>query len=313
MHNVLNLTAALPGSQRVSILLPVFNTAQFVAEAIESVLGQTYPALELVIQDGGSRDGSQQICAWYATRDSRIRLLPPFPQNRGRIAARNALLAACHGDYVAWLDSDDVCAPERIERQVSFLCDNPAIGGVGSGVHFTDVAMRVLRTETLPPTPPKPNANLRLSSATLMATRAAVYDVGAFHESLAAGCAEQDWLLRIAERHTITNLGTPLYYRRLREPSVTHAGPMDGGFAKLARFRPWARLLQPIKNECVAPRHRHTLRVAVHEGWGDFEDSLKWLTTIGDGRWGPVLFGPASAIHDADYHLVLNSPRADID
>lgn len=313
--------------------MPVLNMASFLAQAIESVLGQTYPALELLLQDGGSSDGTQSICSWYAARDGRIRVLPPLASNRGRAAARNALLAACQGDYIAWQDGDDVCVPERIFRQLSFLREHPACSAVATGIHVTDVALRILRTDTC--LVDSPNSSVDHSCfATLLLTRAAAADAGSFCETGAAEHAEHDWLRRLSERQTIARLDDALYCRRLRRPPLSYEPQLaqaGGVLSKLARWRPFLQLFkwlgkappgdaQSVEGDdastagrSVAPRCQHTLRVAVHEGWGDFVESLGYLTALGDGRWGPVQFAPAVSVADADYHLVLNRPKADID
>ena len=101
--------AAAPNAL-VSVIVPIYNGEAFLADCIESVLGQSYPYLELLLADDGSSDRSAEICAQYALRDARIKFLR-LPHS-GVSAARNAALAQARGDYFFFLDCDDLLHPE---------------------------------------------------------------------------------------------------------------------------------------------------------------------------------------------------------
>jgi len=88
-------------AMKVSVLMPTFNVAPYVGTAVNSILEQTYRNHELLIQDDGSRDGTLDVVQTLAQSDNRVRVLAPFPANRGVVAARNALLEAAQGDFVA--------------------------------------------------------------------------------------------------------------------------------------------------------------------------------------------------------------------
>ena len=107
----------------VSILMPVFNSARFLAEAVESVQAQTYTNWELVICDDGSVDGSREIAFRYSERDPRrIRALAhPGGGNLGVSATRNLGLRHASGDLIAMLDADDVWLPRKLEEQVALI------------------------------------------------------------------------------------------------------------------------------------------------------------------------------------------------
>ena len=96
----------------VSVIIPVFNVRPYLAEALDSVLHQTYEDLEIIIIDDGSTDGSSEVCAAYAEKDARIRLIRT--KNRGLSAARNTGLDCMMGEFVAFLDSDDAFHPDYI-------------------------------------------------------------------------------------------------------------------------------------------------------------------------------------------------------
>lgn len=109
--------AAATGDTLVSVIMPVYNAEATMRRSIDSVLAQTFSALELVLIDDGSRDGSAAIVAEYAACDARVR--PLRQANAGVAAARNAGIAAAHGSHVAFLDSDDWWAPRKLELQLA--------------------------------------------------------------------------------------------------------------------------------------------------------------------------------------------------
>jgi glycosyltransferase involved in cell wall biosynthesis len=99
----------------VSILIPAFNSQQWIAETIRSALAQTWPRKEIVVVDDGSSDGTLQIARRFASPTLQVVTQP----NQGAAAARNMAFAQCQGDYIQWLDADDLLAPDKIERQLA--------------------------------------------------------------------------------------------------------------------------------------------------------------------------------------------------
>lgn len=112
---------------RVSVLVANYNYARFVGEAIESVLAQTYPHVELVVCDDGSSDDSCAVIQSYVDRDPRVTLVR-LPQNQGMAAATNAAFAASSGAVVCLLDADDTFAPTKLERVVAEFYREPRAG-----------------------------------------------------------------------------------------------------------------------------------------------------------------------------------------
>jgi len=112
---------------RVSVILPFLNASAFMAEAIDSVEAQSFPDWELILVDDGSTDGSDEIAAARASSPhGRIRVLPPDDSRRGAAAARNRGIAESSGDFVAFLDADDLFAPDKLEHEVAALDADPA-------------------------------------------------------------------------------------------------------------------------------------------------------------------------------------------
>lgn len=102
--------------QTVSVIVPVYNCAEYLPGCIESILSQTYRHIQLILVDDGAADGSGQICDDYARRDSRITVV--HQPNRGVSSARNAGLDLAVGEYLLFVDSDDLLTPEALAAAV---------------------------------------------------------------------------------------------------------------------------------------------------------------------------------------------------
>ena len=131
----------------VSIITPCYNAGRFIAETIESVLGQTWPDWEMIVVDDGSSDTSADIVADYARRDGRIRLIRQ--RNAGTACARNAAMRTARGRYIALLDADDVWEPEFLERQLAFMRKTGAVC-VCSAYRHIDENGREIQHPTVP-------------------------------------------------------------------------------------------------------------------------------------------------------------------
>lgn len=107
----------------VSIITPNYNCGRFISQTIESVLAQTYTDWEMLIVDDCSTDGSYEIALEYASKDSRIKVFRN-EQNSGAAISRNRAIEESKGEYLAFLDSDDLWMPEKLEKQIAFMCEN---------------------------------------------------------------------------------------------------------------------------------------------------------------------------------------------
>jgi glycosyltransferase involved in cell wall biosynthesis len=102
----------------VSVLMPAFNVEKYIATAIESVLNQTFTNFEFIVLDDGSCDGTVKIIESYDD----VRMKTVFlPENKGLVSARNSLVEMAQGQYIAFLDSDDIADPSRLEFQLQYL------------------------------------------------------------------------------------------------------------------------------------------------------------------------------------------------
>lgn len=102
----------------VSVLMPAYNSEKYIAQAIQSILDQTYSNFELCIINDGSSDNTASVINQFD--DPRI-IKVNHSENRGLVATRNALIEMARGEYIAYLDNDDIAFPDRLEKQVAFL------------------------------------------------------------------------------------------------------------------------------------------------------------------------------------------------
>ena len=107
----------------VSIIMPSYNASRFITESIKSVIVQTYQNWELLIADDCSKDSSVEVIKKIIDKDQRIKLISLL-KNVGAAAARNVAIEHANGQYIAFLDSDDVWEPEKLERQLAFMKEN---------------------------------------------------------------------------------------------------------------------------------------------------------------------------------------------
>jgi glycosyltransferase involved in cell wall biosynthesis len=132
------VTSAADVAPRVSVVIPNHNYAEFVGQAIDSVLAQTYRDFELIVVNNGSRDNSLDVLHAYG---GRIRLFDQ--EDRGQAGARNRGIEESCGELIAFLDADDVWEPTKLEKQVP-LFDDPSVGLVYCGHCVTDQDLNVL-------------------------------------------------------------------------------------------------------------------------------------------------------------------------
>lgn len=114
----------------VSILMAAYNTQNYISEAIDSVVNQTYVNWELIICDDCSQDGTYEVCKNYEKKDKRIKVIKN-KINSGQATARNNAFLKSRGEYIAILDSDDFFSTDKIEKQINFILNHKEFAFVG--------------------------------------------------------------------------------------------------------------------------------------------------------------------------------------
>lgn len=120
----------------ITVVIPAFNCEAYLAETLRSVQAQSERDLEIIVVDDGSRDGTAACAAAAAAHDPRVRVLSQ--PNAGPAAARNRALRAATGEYLAFVDGDDLCHPLRMERELAVLRRYPSVGAVFCDVIWFD-------------------------------------------------------------------------------------------------------------------------------------------------------------------------------
>jgi glycosyltransferase involved in cell wall biosynthesis len=126
---------------QVSVIIPTFNNAQYIGEALNSVFSQDYDAYEVIVVDDGSTDDTQQTLKPYLDR---IRFI--YQSNAGSAAARNTGLTLAQGEFIVFLDADDFLLPGKLKQQVAYLTLKPQLGIVHSGWRIVSETGAIIST-----------------------------------------------------------------------------------------------------------------------------------------------------------------------
>jgi len=199
---------------KVSVLISVHNTEQFIEEALKSIYNQTYQDFEVVIVDDGSTDRTSEIL--LNLKDSRT-FIYRNPENLGLTKSLNIGLKLCRGQYVARMDADDISHPQRFERQVKFLDENPDCLVLGCWYGRIDSNGKIWGSKE-PPTEYEETKKQLLIEAcvghgTAIVRRAAIVEVGGYNEEYTYA-QDYDLWLRLSEVGLIRNLDEYLYLLR---------------------------------------------------------------------------------------------------
>ena len=182
----------------VTVVICTYNGECYLSATLDSVLAQTYPNMEVVIVDDGSRDDTISIIKQHAERDSRIRWFTRG--NAGLPASRNYAFAQAQGEWIAIIDQDDLCYPERLARQVAVAAAHPSAGLIFCDTHHIDEMGQITGNHfasfTLPDSfiPKRLAANLLLTkgcyvdSEACFIKRSTISQLGALDESLRYAC-----------------------------------------------------------------------------------------------------------------------------
>ena len=212
----------------VSVVIPAYNSRNFLPIAIESVLAQTHLAVEIIVVDDGSTDDTKVVCGDYLA----VKYI--YQTNQGAASARNTGISASTGDYLVFLDSDDYLFPEAIEIGIDCLNANPEAGFVFGSYLFKSInADGSYTTQKLTGDPPTVAsyatilaAQHKIQCATAMFRRTAIEAVGGFDPSLAV-MEDLHLFLRIARTFPID------FHGRVVSEYRYHGNNLSSGSAKM--------------------------------------------------------------------------------
>lgn len=241
---------------KISVILPVYNGQDYLAEAIDNVLSQSFGDFELIVINDGSTDGSVAIVEKYD--DPRIRFYQQ--SNKGLAATLNRAISLAQGIYIARQDQDDVCLPFRFEKQINFLEANPDIGMVGTSAEIwigNERTNRYLKH-------PTDNASLKFGllfdnhfvHSSVMIRRSVIEELGGYSEDSSRQPPEDYELWsRVMKNFKLANLPDVLLAYREVAGSMSRTGvnPFLPNLIKIsAENIAWASGLAADSNEVIA-------------------------------------------------------------
>jgi glycosyltransferase involved in cell wall biosynthesis len=257
----------------VSVIVTAYNEEQHIAEALESVLEQTFRDFEIVVIDDGSTDRTSEIVREYAQQE-RVPIRYLYQSNSGQPAARNRGIRNAQGSYVAFLDADDMWLPSKLKRQMQYLRSSPGLAWVycdayrfdsvtGRTRQLASQGQRLHKGDVLRPL----LLGNFIVSVTPVVRRDVFEEVGYFQESSSVrGGGGEDWdmWLRIAARYPAGVVRAPLGKSRQDPQSMT--GAMDLNHAMQGRMEIVRRTVRAHPERTADLRSRAVANVQANIG-----------------------------------------------
>lgn len=218
----------------VSILIPAYNAEEWIAYTLESAIGQTWQRKEIIVVDDGSRDRTAEVARRFASNQVEVVTVG----NQGAAAARNYALQLCQGEYIQWLDADDLLAPDKIERQLAALREMDSrrilLSSPWAPFCFRTNGARFVRNSLCEDLSPvewllrKMSGNLHMQPATWLVSRELTEAAGLFDTRLLFD-DDGEYFCRVlmASHGTRFVSGTGVFYRSTGSNRVSYVGNSD--------------------------------------------------------------------------------------
>lgn len=255
---------------KVSVIIPAYNTEKYLADTVRSVLDQTYGDYEVIVVDDGSSDGTLGVARSF---EPRIKTLAK--PNGGPASARNLAIRNSQGDYIAFLDSDDLWMKDKLEEQVALLERNPTVGLVYSeALMFTGNSGEQRAGVKIGYTSDPSFSSLLfgdyIPNSTVVIRRACVDKVGLLNESREmVGVEDYEYWMRMAKHFAMAGVPRPLAYYRIREGNLLGDGrDINKGLSlSIAAIREIERLYPGLWEECQVDREMLLAKLHVRAGF----------------------------------------------
>lgn len=209
----------------IDILVTAYNSAHYLPQTLDSLLGQTYPDWRLIVVDDLSNDRTGEIIEDYAARDARITRL--MGQHQGIAAAANVGLAAVNAPLLARMDADDIASPTRLQVQYEFMQAHPDVLATGSDVMLIDERGRPLRRRTAPTGWQHIETTLKTRNCmchpSAMIRTEALRQIGGYRDKF-RNSLDYDLWLRLSEIGKIENISQDLLFYRRHASQISASG-----------------------------------------------------------------------------------------
>lgn len=209
----------------ISVIMPAYNASDFIGEALDSILKQTFQQFEIIVVDDGSTDNTLEILRQYAQKDSRITVI----QNNhgGACKARNTAIAVAKYPWIAAMDADDVSLPQRFEKQLKAAEAHPEVVVWGSYLHQINLEGKVIGQIRIGPTSvaefntvDRTQKAIVVTNSTAMFKREVALQAGCYDERLVASQDTEFWD-RMANYGPVVVIPEPLVSYRLHGQSIS--------------------------------------------------------------------------------------------
>ncbi len=230
---------------KISVIIPIYNASDYLAEAIDSILQQTFTQFELLLCDDRSSDNSTSIAQAYADQDERVIFLQN-ERNMGVSATRNRLQQLAKGEYTAVMDADDIAHPNRFQVQYDFMQANPHVVCCGSNHRLIDDKGRVITTLALPEVDEEIQSRALAGHGSIchpaaMIRSEAILQVGGYDPDFKSALDLDMWL-KLGEVGELYNIQQTLLDYRIHDKSISGSkSQQQRDNARKACERAWAR------------------------------------------------------------------------
>jgi len=249
---------------KVSVVIPTYNRARFLCEAINSVLNQTFRDFEVIVVDDGSTDNTAELLSRYSDSIHYVR-----QDHRGRSHARNCGIQLARGEYIAFLDSDDIWLPDKLERQMTLFKEDPDFGLVHGAVEVIDEEGKIAphltaffqkgfaRQRAQGETYERLLLHHTMYTSTVMVPRKIFEDIGLYDPALDPR-EDLDLYLRIAWKYRVDSVaGRPLCRYRVQRKNVNPGSDLSLIYINLHMKHLRLLGMNPDRDPV---RHRHARR-----------------------------------------------------
>ena len=271
----------------VSIITPAYGSASVIGETIESVLAQDYRNFEFIILNDGSPDNLEDVVLEYQQQDDRIKYHKQV--NQGMCATRNNAIRLASGEYLAFLDNDDLWAPDNLSKKVKYLNENPTVGLVHSDTEIIDgkgerqgKVLQGKSGEILDDLLAWNGTCIPAPSSAMV--RRSVHDQTAGFDAQLSIAGDKDYFIQVASNYPIGRIPEVTWFYRVHENNFhKHIDVMEKDERRVLMKNKKSKIYrsQSFQNKCVS----NTLMIVGKSWWKDGGNPLRGARMILEALW----------------------------